>query len=115
MNRLAKWAEFYSYVLKGKKTSQLKIDVIFQIMHYILNDGKEPTPFHVTLAQAVHSLTRSKELVTALNHHGICVSYNIVKRYLLKVCNPLKDQENMKNVITGEVVTNVDVRKLVSC
>jgi len=49
-------------------------------MHYILNDGKEPTPFHVTVAQVVHSFTRSKELVTALNHHGICVSYNTVKQ-----------------------------------
>lgn len=75
-----KWAEFCSYMFKGKKTSQLKTDVVFQILHYILTDGKEPTPFHVMVAQAVHSLTRSKELVTALNHHGICVSYNTVKR-----------------------------------
>ena len=40
----AKRAEFCSYVFKGKKTSQLKIDVIFQIMHDVLNDGKGPTP-----------------------------------------------------------------------
>lgn len=79
-NRPPKWAEFCSYVFKGKKTSQLKQDVIFQIMHYILTDGNEPTPFHVSVAQAVHSLTRSKELVTALNHHGLCVSYFTVKR-----------------------------------
>ena len=67
-------------MFKGKTTSQLKTDVVFQILHYILTNGKEPTPFHVMVAQAVHSLTRSKELVTALNHHGICVSYNTVKR-----------------------------------
>ena len=59
--------------------SQLKTDVVFQILHYILTNGKEPTPFHAMVAQAVHSLTRSKELVTALNYHGICVSYNTVK------------------------------------
>ena len=47
--------------------------------HYILTDGNEPTPFYITVAQAVHSLTRSKELVTALNRHGVCVSYNTVK------------------------------------
>ena len=29
---------------------------------------------------AVRSLTQSKELVTSLNHHGICVSYNTVKQ-----------------------------------
>lgn len=38
-----------------------------------------------------------------------------IKEYLLKVCNPLKDQANLKNVITGEIVTNVEVSKLVSC
>ena len=67
-------------MFKGKTTSQLKTDVVFQILHYILTDGKEPIPFHVMVAQAVNSLTRSKELVTALNHHGICVSYNTIKR-----------------------------------
>ena len=43
----------------------------------MLTGGKEPTPFHVIVAESVHSLTRSKELVSALN---ICVSYNTVKR-----------------------------------
>ena len=75
-----KWTEFCSYMFKGKTTTQLKIDVVFQILHYILTDGKEPTPFHVMVAQAVHSLTRSKELVTALCHHGVCVGYNTVRR-----------------------------------
>ena len=70
-----KWTEFCSYMFKGKTTTQLKIDVVFQILHYILTDGKEPTPFHVMVAQAVHSLTRSKELITALCQHGVCVSY----------------------------------------
>jgi len=45
------------YMFKGKTSTQLKIDVVFQILHYILTDGKEPTPFHVMVAQAVHSLT----------------------------------------------------------
>ena len=45
-----------------------------------MSGGKELTPFHVMVAEAVHSLTRSKELITALNHHGICTSYNTVRR-----------------------------------
>ena len=75
-----RWAEFCSYMFKGKTTTQLKIDKVFQILHYILTDGKEPTPFHVMVGQGVHSLTRSKELVTALCRHGVCVSCNTVKR-----------------------------------
>ena len=74
------WAEFCSHMFKGKTTAQLKINVVFQILHYILTDGTEPTPFHVMVGQGVHSLTRSKELVTALCQHGVSVSYNTVKR-----------------------------------
>ena len=74
------WDEFCSYMFKGKTTAQLKISVVFQILHYILTDGTEPTPFHVMVGQGVHSLTRSKELVTALCQHGVSVSYNTVKR-----------------------------------
>ena len=79
-NPPGKWEEFCSFLFKSKLISQVKRDVVFQILHYIMSGGKEPTPFHVIVAEGVHSLTRSKELVTALNRHGICVSYNTVKR-----------------------------------
>jgi hypothetical protein len=79
-NRPPIWEEFCSYLFKGKTTCQLKSDVVFQILHYILTDGNEPTPFHVMVAQGVHSLTRSKDLVTTLNQHGICISYKAVKK-----------------------------------
>ena len=78
-NPPGKWEEFCSFLFKSKLISQVKRDVVFQILHYIMSGGKEPTPFHVMVAEGVHSLTRSKELVTALNRHGICVSYNTVK------------------------------------
>ena len=74
------WAEFCSYMFKGKTTATLKVNVVFQILHYILTDGTEPTPFHVMVGQGVHSLTRSKELVTALCQHGVSVSYNTVRK-----------------------------------
>jgi hypothetical protein len=32
------------------------------------------------VAEGIHSLTRSKELVTALNRHRICASYNTIRR-----------------------------------
>jgi len=54
------------------------MDMVFQIVHYILTNGRQPMPFHVMLAQAVHSLTWSKELVTALNQYGVCLSYETV-------------------------------------
>ena len=38
-----------------------------------------------------------------------------IEQYLLKVCNPLQDQTVLKNILTGEVVTNVKVDKLIWC
>ena len=68
-NPPAKWEEFLSHLFKGKKISNIVKYVIFQILHYAMSGGKELTPFHVMVAEAVHSLTRSKELITALTHH----------------------------------------------
>ena len=79
-NQPAKWEEFCSFLLNKKLISKAKGDIIIQILHYMLSDGKEPSPFHVMVAESVHRLRRSKELVTALNRHSICVSCNTVKR-----------------------------------
>ena len=38
-----------------------------------------------------------------------------IEEYLLKVCNPLKDQAVLKNILTGEIVTNINVDKLLCC
>ena len=74
------WKEFYSCLFKENDISQARTDVVFQILHYLMTGGKEPTPFHIMVAEAIHSMTRSKELITALNHHGICASYNTIRR-----------------------------------
>ena len=71
----------------GRKFSQIKIDVVFQILHYALSGGKEPTPLHIMVAEGVYSLTRSKELVPALNRHGICASYNTVRRIVVDLAD----------------------------
>ena len=78
-NPPAKWEEFL-LLFKGKKISNIVKYVVFQILHYAMSGGKELAPFHAMVAEAVHSLTRSKELITARNHHGICTSYNTVRR-----------------------------------
>ena len=38
-----------------------------------------------------------------------------IEEYLLKVCNPLQDQVALENILTGEVVSNVQVDKLLCC
>ena len=36
-----------------------------------------------------------------------------IEEYLLKVCSPLQDQMALNNILTGEVVTNVNLEKLI--
>ena len=38
-----------------------------------------------------------------------------IEEYLLKVCSPLQDQVALKNILTGEIVTNINVDKLLCC
>lgn len=38
-----------------------------------------------------------------------------IAEYLLKVCSTLQDQVVLKNVLTGEIVTNVNIDKLLCC
>ena len=38
-----------------------------------------------------------------------------IEQYLLEVYSPLQDQAELKNILTGEVVTNVKVDKLICC
>ena len=38
-----------------------------------------------------------------------------IEEYLMKVCSPLQGQEALKNVLTGEIVTHVNVNKLLCC
>ena len=38
-----------------------------------------------------------------------------IQNYLLKVCSPFLDLETLKNVLTGEIVSKVDVTKLLCC
>ena len=38
-----------------------------------------------------------------------------IEQYLSKVCSPLQDQAVLKNILTGEIVTNVKIDKLICC
>ena len=79
-NPPATWEKFCSHLFHGRQASRVKTDVVFPILHYALSGGNEPMPLHIMVAEGIDSLTRSKELVTALNCHGVCASYNTIRR-----------------------------------
>ncbi len=51
-------------------------------------------PFHIMGAQAIHSMTRSKELITALSHHSICASYNTIRRIAVEMAEQIVTTSN---------------------
>ena len=72
-----------------------KIKSVFQILYFIVNNGKQRTPLHLICAEGIHSTCKSKTLITALNHLGMSVSYDEVARYHNDladlVCNSVED------------------------
>ena len=56
-----------------------RLDASFQILYFIIHYDKKPTPLHVNLAQTIHNLTRSKELIEILNMLGFCYGYKKMK------------------------------------
>ena len=58
----------------------LKFDTLFQFIHYWLSSGRSKTPFHCSLTQTVHNLSRSRQLVDIMNRMNLAISYDSMKR-----------------------------------
>lgn len=58
-----------------------KIKRQFQILYFIVHNGKRRTPLHLLCGEGVHATFKSKTLIIELNHLGICLSYEEVLRY----------------------------------
>ena len=52
----------------------------YQCMYYAVHNGRRKTPLHLMTAHAVCDVCKGRELITALNRIGTCVSYNEIKR-----------------------------------
>ena len=62
----------------GRKVNKLKS--LYQMMFYILHDGKEKTPLHLMVSHNIYEKCKSREVITSLNKVGVCVSYNEILR-----------------------------------
>ena len=54
--------------------------MIFQIIYYIIHNGKQKTPFHISLTEAIHDTCRSKTLIQIMNRLGLCISYDEMEK-----------------------------------
>ena len=52
---------------------------LYQILVYLMHNGRTTTPLQTMLGNAVYARDRSKTLTTLLNRLGLCPSYNVVK------------------------------------
>ncbi|GFQ96640.1 uncharacterized protein TNCT_690591 [Trichonephila clavata] len=55
---------------------------VFYDMHFTITEKQ--TPKHIALAQSIHHLTRSKQLIVILNKCGHCISYKTLKNSIAK-------------------------------
>ncbi len=92
------WDKFCSHLFYGRQVPRVKINIVFQILHYALSGSKEPTPLHIMVAEGIHSLTRSKEFVTTLNQHGIYASYNTIRRIDVDLAEQIITTAGVKRV-----------------
>ena len=90
----------------------LKANSLFQVMFYMANNGSERTPFHVMQAHAIYHKSKSKELITASNNLGHCISYSellrlksllglyITIKFACKIAMPSHFNENSETSIS---------------
>ncbi len=54
---------------------------LYQILYFLLHNGRRRTPLHMMGAEAIHSACKSKTLITSFNHFGLTMSYDELMRY----------------------------------
>ena len=65
----------------------IKIKSLYQIMYYILHNGRKNTPLHIMTGHNVYDTCKSRELITTLNRVGVSTSYNEVRRARSNLAN----------------------------
>ena len=76
------WVKFFNALFPHTKSKsiQRRCNIIFQIVHYMVHNGKKKNPLHVSLAELFHDESRSKLIIDILNKLGLCISYEEVRR-----------------------------------
>ena len=82
-SRPERWKTFFDTLLPSHSSSEhvtRKCDTIFHIAYTLFHDGRRKTPMHVSIAQAIHEVSRSKTVIKILNRLGLCMSYDELER-----------------------------------
>ena len=66
---------------KVSDSKRRKVIALYQIIYFIIHNGRKKTPLHILNAEAIHQTCRSKTLITSFNHFGLSTSYDDLLRY----------------------------------
>ena len=58
----------------------LKAQSLFQVMHYMVNNGKRKPPLPVKISHTIYNKCKSREIITSLNNLGLAISYNELRK-----------------------------------
>ena len=58
-----------------------RVLALYQIIFYILNNGRKRTPLHMMNSEAIYNACRSKTLISSFNRFGLSISYDELLRY----------------------------------
>ena len=88
------WDELYNSSTKLSQNKNRQIRSIYQMLFYIINNGRKRTPLHILNAEAIHHNCKSSTLITSFNHQGVCMSYDDLKRYHDDIASFIDDTSN---------------------
>ena len=54
---------------------------LYQILYFILRNGRRRTPLHIINAQAIHKANKTKTLIASFNHFSLCIRYDELLRH----------------------------------
>ena len=77
------WEFFFNCMFPHQvKSEQLKhkTNTVFQSFHYMIQNGRTKTPFHISLYQVIHDTSRSKIFINRMNKLGLSISYDKIGR-----------------------------------
>jgi len=63
-----------------------KLKSLFKVLYFMVHNGRCRPPVHLMCGEGIHADSKSKTLITSLNHLGISVSSDEILRYPVWNC-----------------------------
>ncbi|KAK4291456.1 hypothetical protein Pmani_035718 [Petrolisthes manimaculis] len=109
-HRPQQWLQFMKFMFPNTSNTNtdewlLKFDTLFQFIHYWLSSGRNRTPFHCSLTQTVHNLSRSRQLVDIMNRMNLAISYDSMQRLNTAVAQKMVE-ETLPNRCPTSCISN---------